>query len=62
MHVSDIVWGLIRKPYRNSIQFVISEAVNQMKVLNLIHGLKQSDAKTQLLTELFCKHHFVVPA
>jgi len=43
MDVSDIMWGLIRKPCRNSVQFVISEAVNQVKVLNLIHGLIQSD-------------------
>ena len=50
MHVSDIVWGLIRKPCKNSIQFVISEAVNHVKVLNLIHGLIQSDSKTDLLT------------
>lgn len=50
MHVSDIVWGLIRKPCRNSIQFVISAAMNQVKVLNRTHGLVQSDSKTDLLT------------
>ena len=48
MDVSDIVWRLIRKPCRNSFQFVISEAVNQVRVLNLIHGPIQSDSKTDL--------------
>ena len=48
MHVNDFVLGMIWKPCRNSIQFVTSEAENQARVVILIHGINQSDSKTDL--------------